>query len=121
MEKDVNDDDNEDDGDEKREDDFLDALGDRCGGVQGNNVIDVAGEALLGFHHHFLESVGGLDSVGARKLVGGDDRAGLAVEAAEDAVVLSTKLDARHVLDAHNTAAGIFAHDNLAKLFWGRK
>src|SRR6476646_1985938 len=109
LEKNVNNDDDEDDGDHQGDNNFLDALGDGLRGVEGNYVIDIAREAQPGFHHQFFQGGGGLHCVGARQLVSGDDGAGFSVEAAEDAVALRAKFDASDVFEAHHTTERRFA------------
>ena len=49
-------------------------------------------------------------------MVNGHDGGGFAVEAAGNAVKLGAQLDARHILEPHDRAVRIFAHDDFPKL-----
>jgi hypothetical protein len=51
-------------------------------GVEGDLVVEVAGEAFLELGDHRLDAVGDLEGVGAGRLEGGDQGGGAAVEAA---------------------------------------
>src|SRR5208282_2810248 len=67
--------------------------------------------------HQFFERVRGLDGVGSWELVGGDDGAWFAIEAADGAVVLCAEFYAGNIFDADDAADGRFANHDLAELF----
>ena len=84
--------------------DFLHALGDRQGGVERDHVVQVGREALLELGHERPGIGGGLHGVGIGQLVEGDQRGGLAIEAAQHVVVLRAQFNASDVPDAHDLA-----------------
>ena len=100
-------------------DDFLDSLGDRARGIERDVEIQVVGEALLHLSHELLDPGGSIHRVRPRQLVGGDDGAGLAIEASRDTVVLGAQLDPSDIADADNSAVGRLADDDLPEFFRG--
>ena len=59
----------------------------------------------------------GLHSIGSGQLVDGNDGAGLAIQATDQAVVLRAQLDSGHVSDSNGPTVRRFAHDDVAELF----
>ncbi len=78
-------------------------------------------EALLHLGHQFSNPCGRLDSIGTGQLVDGDNDGGLAIQPADNAVVLCAQLDAGDVFHANNSAIWRLAHDHVFKLFRGRQ
>ena len=74
--------------------DFLDAGIDSERGVEGDDVVEILREALLALGHQFADGESGLDGIASGRLIDGEKSGGLAVEAADDAVVLRAELDA---------------------------
>ena len=97
-------------------DDFLDALGDRACCVECHDVVHVLREALLHLSHQLADARGRLHRIRSGQLIHGDDRAGLSVQTADDAVVLRAQFDARHVLHPHHAAVRRFAHARSARI-----
>ena len=58
-----------------------------------------------------------MDSIGSGQLVDGNDRAGLAIQATLQAVVLSTQLDSGYVPDSNSRPIRCFAHHDITELF----
>src|ERR1017187_1532346 len=85
-------------------------------GVERNGVIQVLRKSLLQFLHLRLDPPGGVDRIGARQLVNGQDGGGFAVQPPRQAVNLGAQLDARHVLEPHHRAVRILAYDDFPKL-----
>ena len=84
--------------------------------VERDLVLDARREALRQLRHRLADVVGDVERVRARRLEGGDDRGGLAVERAVLLVVERAELDARDVPHAHARAVGVLAHDDVAEL-----
>src|SRR4029077_11901293 len=82
-----------------------------------NGVIDVLRETLLHLRHQLPDALDGLDSIGPRQLVDGNDGAGLSIQTSLQAVVLRAQFDPGHVSDANGPAIRCFAHDDVAELF----
>ena len=57
-----------------------------------------------------------MDRIGAGQLVDRDDRGGLAIQAADNAVVLRAQLDARDVFHANYSAIRGFPHNDVSEL-----
>ena len=96
-------------------DDLLDGRGHEHRGVVEDLVVEVLGEALLQLVHDLADLLGDLDGVGAGRLVDADRRRRRAVEAAVALRALGAELDPRHVLDAHDRAVGVGAHDDVRR------
>ena len=106
LEEDEDDDHHQDQGLEEGVEDFRDALAHRQGGVEGNHVVEVVGKPRLGLVHELGRGLHGVDGVGARQLVDGDDGAGAAVEPSLVGVVLRAELDPRQVPHPNDGAVG---------------
>ena len=113
------DDDDEDERLEQRLDDLLDPLADGERRVERHHVVEVVGEALLGFLHQRQRLVHGVDRVRVGQLVDGDDCCGRAVQAADLAVALRAELDARHVAHPYDRSVDVGAHDDVAEFLLG--
>ena len=74
-------------------------------------------ETLLHLRHQFSDTRGRLDGIGTGQLVDGDNDGGLAIQPADNAVVLRAQLDASDVFDANDPAIRRLAHDYIFKLF----
>ena len=105
------------DSDQNRGHDILNAFGDRFGGIQRDHVIHILREALLSVFHQLADAFGRLHRVAARQLVHRDDGAGLAVDAPGERIILRAQFNARHIANAHGSAIGQFADDDIAELF----
>ncbi len=75
-------------------------------------------EALLHLGHQLSDTRGRLHGIGTRQLVDRDNDGGLAIQAADDAVVLCAQFDAGDVLHANDSAIWRLAHDHVFELFW---
>ena len=117
LQEDVDHQDHQREGDQKRYDDFLHAFGDRARRIQRDDEIQVFREALLHLGHQLIDAGGSIDRVRARQLVGGNDGARLSVETACDAIVLRTQLDSSDIADPDDPAVGRFAHHDLSEFF----
>ena len=93
----------------------MQSFGDRKRLIERDREIHVARETLLRFGHELPNTLCCFDCVRARQLVTGDDRRGLAVQAAFYVVGLRAEIDPRDVFHAHKRAIGICAHDNLTE------
>ncbi len=92
--------------------DFLDALGHRQRGIEGDDIVKVGREALLDLFHQLLGAVGRFQGIGARHQVEGDESGRLAVEPTLHAVGLGAKFDTGNIPDTDNRAIRIGAqHD----------
>ena len=69
--------------------------------------------------HELAGHLGDLERVAAGKLVDGDDRGGVAVEAARDVVGLGTELDAGHILHLHDRSVLVSADDDVGEFLLG--
>ena len=74
------------------------------------------GKRLLKLADRALDLLADLERIGARLQEDADQRGGLAVDAADEVVVLRAELDARHVVQAQRAAVGVGAHDDLLEL-----
>ena len=79
------------------------------------------GKALLHLRHELADARDGLHSIGSGQLVDGNCGAGLAIQAADQAVVLRAQFDARHISHANDAAIRRFADDDVAELFRRRQ
>ena len=116
LQEEEDDEDDEDHGLDERGRDLADALRDREGGVEGDDVVEVGGEALLELRHRLLDAFGDGERVGAGRLEDGDDAGGLAIQPSDLFVGEAPELDAGDVLQAHDRAVRVRAHDDLAEL-----
>ena len=80
------------------------------------SVVEVLRESFLQILHQLLGAVHRVDRVGARQLVDGDDRGGIAVQPSDLVVVLRAQLHPGYILHPHDRAVRIGAHDDVAKL-----
>jgi len=71
---------------------------------------------LLDLLHQLLGAVRGLQRIGTRHLVEGDEGSRLAVEPALLAIVLGAKFDAGNIADAHDRAVWVGAQHDAAEL-----
>ena len=95
--------------------DFLHALGDGQGRVQGDGVVEVRREALFDLRHELFGSLGGVNGVGAGQLVEGDEGGRFAVEATDDVVGLRSQFDAGDVLESHEGPVRLRSNDDFAE------
>jgi len=78
-------------------------------------------EALLHLGHQLSDASGRLHGIGTGQLVDGNNDGGLAIQAADNAVVLCAQLDAGNVFHANGPAIWRLAHDHVFELFRGRQ
>ena len=71
-----------------------------------DHVVEIVGKPRLGLVHELGRGLHGVDGVGARELVDGDDGAGAAVEPPLIGVVLRAELDPRDVPHPDDRAVG---------------
>ena len=90
-------------------------------GIPEYLVCEVVGKALLQLVHDLAHLARHVDGVGAGRLVDADRRRRRAVEAAIALLGLGTEIDARHVLDPHDRAVGVGAHDDVVELVGPRQ
>src|SRR3569623_3251011 len=87
-----------------------------AGGVVGNEVVDVVGEALFFHFFHFAaHGVGEFEGVGPRLQEHRDRDRRHAVHAVGLVVALRAEFDARHVFQTHHAVGAAGAHDDLAE------
>ena len=110
------DDDNEKQCFEEGFDNFLDAGRDRERRVERLGVLHARRKTLSQRCHELLCFPRRIERVAARCLVKRDDRGRLALEAALHIVVLRTKFDAGHVLEAEKGTIRIGPHHDVAEL-----
>ena len=99
--------------------DLVDAFGDGQRGVQGDDVIQVIGEAGLQFRHDLLRAVGGFDGVGAGQLVQRHQGRWLAVQTSHHVIGLCAEFDAAYVLDTHDGARRVGSQHDVAEFLLG--
>jgi len=87
--------------------------------VKRYGVIHVLREALLHLGHQLSDTCGSLHGIGTGQLVDRDNDGGLAIQAADNAVVLCTQLDAGDVFHANGSTVWRLAHDHVFELFRG--
>ncbi len=79
--------------------------------------ISVAGgKALRRLFDLGLDQFGGRECVGARRQADRDARPGMAIDAAQDAIGVGTKLDPRHVRQPHDRAVGLGLDHDVGEL-----
>ena len=96
--------------------DFLHSLSDGQGCVEGDDVIEVRRKALFELCHELFGSLGGVNGVGAGKLVEGDEGGRFAVEATDDVVGLRSQFDAGDIPEAHKGPVRLGPYDDLPEL-----
>ncbi len=117
LQEDVDHEDHQDDGDQERLDDFLDAFRYGARRIQRDGVVDALWQATLLLREQVLDPFCRLNGIRTGQLIDGDQGARLAIQVAGDGVVLRAHLDAGNVLDAHDAAIGRGAHDNICEFF----
>ncbi len=120
LQKKVDHQDHQNDGNQQGDNELLHAFCNCARLVKRYGVIHILWEALLHLGHQFSDACGRLDGVGTRQLINGNDDGGLAIQAADNAVVLCAQLDAGDIFDANNAAIRRLAHDHVFELFRGR-
>ena len=108
-------------GDDQRAHDLLDGRGHEHGGIPEHVVDQVVGEALLQIVHDFADMARDVDGIGAGRLENADRRRRRTVEAAVALLALGAQVDAGDVLDPHDRAVGIGAHDDIVELVGPRQ
>ncbi len=96
--------------------DFPNAFAHRSCGVERDDIIEVGWETLLQLGHALLDGGGGFEGVGAGQLIQGHDGRGLAVEPADDVVVLRPQFHPGDVSQPHQRPVRIGAQDDFTKL-----
>ena len=99
--------------DHQRFDDFVHSFRDRVGGVDGNGVVEVVRKRCFNSAMQLFHAFGGVDGVGTGQLIQRKNGAWLAVEAADDVVILRAQFDAGHVLEPHDRAAPALARSTM--------
>ena len=117
LQEQVDDKDHQHDGDQKGFNDLLHAFRNGASLVKRYGIIHVFREALLHLGHQLSDACGRLDRIGAGQLVDRNDRGGFAIQAADNAVVLSAQLDARDVFHANDSAIRGLADDDVSEFF----
>ena len=97
----------------KRAHDLIDRRVDEDRGVEENRVGEIVREALGELVHRLLDRLRHLDRIGSRRLIDADRCARRSVEPREPVGGFGADLDARHILDAHDRAAGVRAQDDV--------
>ena len=87
----------------------LHAGGDGGGGIEADGVIEIGGEALAELGNAGAEKFGGVDRVGARELIAGQNRRGLAVIATGEAIGLRAQFEAGDVFETRVRTVGVGA------------
>src|SRR4029077_7404399 len=103
-------------GDDKGLNDLFHALRNSARLVERYGVFHTLGKALLHLRHQRSDSRSGVHGVGARQLINRDDSAGLAIEAADHAVILRAQFDPGEIFYANDAAVGSRAHDDVSEL-----
>src|SRR5260370_13060034 len=79
-------------------------------------MVHVGREARPDPGDELLDAIGGLHRIRAGQLVRRDNRAGLPIQAAYNAVILDPQLDARHIFEAHDRSSEPFTNNDLSEL-----
>jgi hypothetical protein len=116
LQEDVDDEDHQGDGLEQRDHDLANAGGDRQGGIERDDVLDVLRKTLLEPRHRLEHGACHLEPVRVRQLEHLQKRRRLAIGGRADQVVLSAELDVGDVAQQHLRAVVVGPDDDLAEL-----
>ena len=117
MQEEVDHQDHQHDRDQEGLKDFLHAFRHGLRLVERYGVVDVFGKALLHLGHELPDTCRRLHRIGAGQLVNRDHGGGLAIQAADQVVILRAQFDPRHVPHSNCAAIRSLAHDDVSKLF----
>ena len=121
LQEEVDHKDHQHDGDQQGFNDLLHAFCHCCCLVQRYGVIHILREALLHLGHQLSDACGRLDRIGTGQLVDRDNDGGLAIQSADNAVVLCAQLDAGDVSNTNYAAIRSLTHYDVFELFRGRQ
>src|SRR5581483_5672278 len=117
LEKEIDYDRNQSDGDTDCGDDLAHALRNRIRRIERHYIVDILRKSFFGLFHNFADTTRGIHSVGPRKLIDRDDRAWFSVEPARDRVILRSQIHSRDIAQVHDPAIRRLAHDDVAEFF----